>query len=67
MSGGPGRTASPRLLHGNEVYWKTAGTERSTATTRPYRTLVTYKETWDYPSRGSWIRRAGRGVDRDVA
>ncbi len=36
-----------QFLSGNEVYWRTRYEPSADASKTPYRTLVTYKETWD--------------------
>lgn len=36
-----------QFLSGNEVYWRTRYEESADPSRTPYRTLVTYKETWD--------------------
>ncbi len=37
-----------QFLSGNEVYWRTRYEPSLDSSRTPYRTLVTYKETWDY-------------------
>jgi hypothetical protein len=38
------------FFSGNEVYWKTRWEASADGNNTAYRTLVTYKETWDYPN-----------------